>query len=124
MAMRSPMPAVSRRSRRLLITVVTVLLLVILLSSAVNLYADWLWFQEVSFTQVMSTTLRTRVLLFVLFGGVSAAVIAANLVIAFALRPSYRPMSLEQQNLERYRLAITPRLKEGQVHYFQPGAGD
>ncbi|MCW2502233.1 MAG: integral rane protein [Actinomycetia bacterium] len=111
MAMRSPMPAVSRRSRRLLITVVTVLLLVILLSSAVNLYADWLWFQEVSFTQVMSTTLRTRVLLFVLFGGVSAAVIAANLVIAFALRPSYRPMSLEQQNLERYRLAITPRFR-------------
>ena len=32
-----------------------------------------------------------------------AAIIAANLIIAYRLRPPFRPMSLEQQNLERYR---------------------
>jgi len=109
--MRSPLPSVSRRNRRVLITVVTLLLLIIVLSSSVNLYADWLWYREVGFTEVMSTTLRTRLALFVLVGGVVAAIVAANLLIAFKLRPAYRPMSLEQQNLERYRLAITPRFK-------------
>jgi len=28
---------------------------------------------------------------------------------AFRLRPIFAPMSLEQQNLERYRMAIAPR---------------
>jgi uncharacterized membrane protein (UPF0182 family) len=108
-AMRSPLQSVSRRNRRVLITVVTLLLLVIVLSSTVNLYADWLWYGEVGFTDVMSTTLRTRLVLFVLVGGAVAVFVAANLLIAFRLRPAYRPMSLEQQNLERYRLTITPR---------------
>jgi uncharacterized membrane protein (UPF0182 family) len=109
--MRSPLPSVSQRNRRVLITVVTLLLLVIVLSSSVNLYADWLWFGEVGFTEVMSTVLRTRLVLFLLVGGLVAALVAANLLIAFKLRPAYRPMSLEQQNLERYRLAITPRFR-------------
>ncbi|HEY3002557.1 MAG TPA: UPF0182 family protein, partial [Kribbellaceae bacterium] len=107
--MRPPLPSVSRRSRRVLITVATLVLLIIVLSSGVNLYADWLWFSEVGFTEVMSTMLRTRLLLFVIFGASVGLFVAANLVIAFKLRPAYRPMSLEQQNLERYRLAITPR---------------
>jgi uncharacterized membrane protein (UPF0182 family) len=95
----------------MLITVVTVLLLVIVMSSFVNLYADWLWFSEVGFPEVMSTMLRTRVLLFLVVGGVAAVIVGANLLVAFALRPAYRPMSLEQQNLERYRLAVTPRFR-------------
>lgn len=111
MTMRSPLPPVSRRNRRVLITVVALLLLIIVLSSSVNLYADYLWYGEVGFTEVMSTTLRTRLMLFLLVGGVVAAIVAANLLVAFKLRPAYRPMSLEQQNLERYRLAITPRFK-------------
>ncbi len=109
MAMRSPLPSVSRRNRRVLITVVTLLFLLIVASSSVNVYADWLWYGEVGYREVMSTALRTRLVMFLLVGGAVAAIVAANLLVAFRLRPAYRPMSLEQQNLERYRLAITPR---------------
>ena len=37
--------------------------------------------------------------------------IGANMVIAFRVRPPFRPMSSEQQNLERYRVALEPRKK-------------
>jgi uncharacterized membrane protein (UPF0182 family) len=40
-----------------------------------------------------------------------AGVIAANLLVAYRFRPPFRPMSLEQQNLERYRSALEPRRK-------------
>ncbi|HEV2088390.1 MAG TPA: UPF0182 family protein, partial [Cryptosporangiaceae bacterium] len=85
------------------------LVLLILLSTAINLYVDWLWFDEVGYTQVFSTPLLTQLSLFALFGVGMALVVWANLVIAYRLRPTYRPMSLEQQNLERYRLAVSPR---------------
>jgi uncharacterized protein len=73
------------------------------------MYVDWLWFGEVGFRQVFTTGLRTRILLFVLFGLLMAGIIAANLLIAYRFRPPFRPMSLEQQNLERYRTALEPR---------------
>ena len=38
-----------------------------------------------------------------------AAIIGVNIWIAYRLRPPFRPMSAEQQNLERYRVAIEPR---------------
>lgn len=111
MVMRSPLPSVSRRSRRVLITVVVLLLLLVGLSTTANYYTDWLWFDEVGYTEVQTTMLRTRLLLFFVFGLGMAVIVAANLIIAFRLRPAYRPMSLEQQNLERYRLALTPRFR-------------
>lgn len=103
------MPVLSRRARRIVAIVVAVVAVIVGLLVAVNLYADWLWFSEVGYTDVFSTVVRTRLLLFVVFGALMAAIVAANLIIAFRLRPDYRPMSMEQQNLERYRLALTPR---------------
>src|SRR6266550_768728 len=49
------------------------------------------------------------VLLVVILGVLMALVVGANLVLAYRLRPPFRPMSMEQQNLERYRTAIEPR---------------
>ncbi len=111
MAMRPPPYRISRRTR-LLIPVV--FLLVVLLSgfgALVGLYTDVLWFREVHYSQVFTTILGTRVIMFVLFGAGMAFLVGANLTIAHALRPQFRPMSLEQQNLERYRSAIEPRLR-------------
>jgi uncharacterized membrane protein (UPF0182 family) len=82
--------------------------LVVLFLVFTALYTDRLWFGEVGFTKVFDTVLRTRLLLFVLFGTLMAAAVATNLVVAYRLRPPFTPSSLEQRNLERYRDALAP----------------
>ena len=90
---------------------VVILLLLILGGVFVSVYTDWLWFKETgTFTTVFSTVLKTKLLLFVIFGLFMAVVIGINIAVAYRVRPPFRPMSLEQQNLERYRLAIEPYL--------------
>src|SRR5829696_81293 len=106
-----PVPTLSRRAKIIIGVVVLLVLALSVLSSLVRLYVDWLWFGEVAYRQVFTTGLRTRILLFVVFGLLMTAVIAANLLLAYRFRPPFRPMSLEQQNLERYRSALEPRRK-------------
>jgi uncharacterized membrane protein (UPF0182 family) len=76
----------------------------------VSLYTDLLWFRETGFSKVFTTVLQTKLLLFFLFGLLMAAVVGANIVVAYRTRPPFRPLSLEQQNLERYRVALEPFL--------------
>ncbi|MCU1692201.1 MAG: hypothetical protein JWM64_1292, partial [Frankiales bacterium] len=44
------------------------------------------------------------------FGLLMAVSVGANVTVAYRVRPPFRPMSLEQQNLERYRVAVEPYL--------------
>jgi uncharacterized membrane protein (UPF0182 family) len=85
--------------------------LLVLGGVGVSLYTDLLWFRSVDFATVFTTVLRTKVLLFVLFGLLMMLVVGANVAIAYRGRPPFRPMSLEQQNLERYRVAVEPFLR-------------
>ena len=84
MAMRPslPVPSLSRRANIIVDVVVLLVLVLSVLGSFVRMYVDWLWFGEVGYRQVFTTGLRTRVLLFFLFGVLMAVVIAANLIIA------------------------------------------
>jgi uncharacterized membrane protein (UPF0182 family) len=109
--MRPPMPSMnlSRRSKIILGVVAAMILLFILAGSLVGVYVNWLWFGEVGFRSVYRTILFTRIALFFIFGLLMAAIIGVNIWIAYRIRPPFRPMSAEQQNLERYRLAIEPR---------------
>ena len=111
MVMRQPMPAIelSRRGRIALGVAGALIVLLIVALSLVNVYTNWLWFGSVGFRGVYSTILRTRVILFLIFGLVMAAVLVGNVLLAYRLRPPFRPMSTEQQNLERYRVAVEPR---------------
>ncbi|HEV7656363.1 MAG TPA: UPF0182 family protein [Mycobacteriales bacterium] len=104
-----PVPSLSRRAKIIIGVVVLLVLVLSVLGSLVRMYVDWLWFGEVGFRQVFTTGLRIRILLFFLFGVLMALVIAVNLFLAYRFRPPFRPMSLEQQNLERYRSALEPR---------------
>ena len=83
-------------------------LLLILLLVGNGIYTETLWFDEVGFGGVYSTVLQTRLLLFALFGAAMAAVVALNVVIAHRVRPAFRPPSLEQQSLDRYRVGLEP----------------
>ncbi len=85
------------------------IVLLILAGSLVNVYTDYLWFGEVGYRKVFSAILRTRIVLFVVFGLAMALIIGGNVLLAYRLRPPFRPMSQEQQNLERYRIALEPR---------------
>src|SRR5919112_596010 len=60
--------------------------------------------------RVTAGVLLTRLLLFLAVGLAMALVIAANLYLAYRLRPLLRPHSAEQATLERYRMVIAPRL--------------
>jgi uncharacterized membrane protein (UPF0182 family) len=110
-AMRPPIPSLtlSRRAKIGLIVVAAIIVLFIIASSLVGVYVNWLWFGSVGFRQVYSSVIETRFSLFFIFGLIMALGIGANLVVAYAARPPFRPMSAEQQNLERYRVILEPR---------------
>ncbi len=98
-----------RRRPRIAVPVVVVLALLVFLGSRfVGLYTDLLWFREVGYSRVFTTVLWARIGLFAVAALVMALVVGANIVIARRLRPPFRPQSMEQQNLERYRSAIDP----------------
>lgn len=101
-------PQFKRRRGPLPITIGILVVIGVALVSMSGFYADWLWFKSVDFTSVWSTVLLTKIELFVTGGLLTAAVILANIVIAFKRRPLYVPMSIEADNLERYRAQIEP----------------
>jgi uncharacterized membrane protein (UPF0182 family) len=112
-AMRPEMPSirVSRRGKITIGVLVSLFLLISALGSLVRVYTNWLWFGEVGYREVFSSILWTRVLLFLLFGLLLAAVVGTNVLLAYRMRPPFRPISQEQENLERYRVALEPHKK-------------
>ncbi|MEU8022783.1 MULTISPECIES: UPF0182 family membrane protein [Micromonospora] len=106
----SPLPRMSRRGRVTIGVLVGVFVLFTLLGWGVQAWTDWLWFDEVRYTQVFTGVLATRLLLFLVVGLAMALVVGGNLWLAHRLRPKLRPHSLEQATLERYRMVLGPRL--------------
>ena len=106
----SPLPRMSRRGRVTIGVLVGVFVLFTLVGWGVNAWTDWLWFDEVRYTQVFTGVLATRLLLFLVIGLGMAAIIGGNLWLAHRLRPQLRPHSVEQATLERYRMMLSPRL--------------
>ena len=113
MAMRPEMPSIriSRRGKLLIGVLAAIIVLLSVLGSLVSVYTNWLWFGEVGYRHVYRTVLLTRLVLFLLVGLVLAGLIGANVYLAYRMRPPFRPVSQEQENLERYRVAIEPRKK-------------
>ncbi|MEV4120869.1 UPF0182 family protein [Micromonospora sp. NPDC049645] len=106
----SPLPRMSRRGRVTIAVLVGVFVLFTLLGWGVQAWTDWLWFDEVRYTEVFTGVLLTRLVLFLAIGLGMAVVVGGNLWLAYRLRPRLRPHSVEQATLERYRMALSPRL--------------
>ncbi|MCY9555951.1 UPF0182 family protein, partial [Paenibacillus apiarius] len=100
----------SRRGRVTIGVLIGVFILFTLLGWGVNAWTDWLWFDEVRYTQVFTGVLATRLLLFLVVGVGMALLVGGNLWLAHRLRPKMRPHSAEQATLERYRMLLSPRL--------------
>jgi uncharacterized protein len=103
-----PLPPFNRRVKTVIALVVAFVVLLILASVFVGQYTNLLWFRSVGYSSVFSRRLVTELLLFFMFGTVMAVVVAANVVLAYRLRPPFRPVSQEQDQLERYRHALEP----------------
>jgi len=92
----------------LVITAAIVGAAIVALIATSGFYADWLWFKSVDFTSVWKTVLATKAELFAVSGLLTTAIILANIALAFRKRPLYAPISIEADNLERYRGQIEP----------------
>ena len=100
-------PAPSGRSRALLGTAAVLVVGFFLLSAFTDVWTDRLWFDNLGYAQVFNKVLGTRVLLFVLFGGLMGGFVALNVVIAFRRRPAFGP-GPGDPSIERYRDALDP----------------
>src|SRR4051812_4862915 len=109
--MRPPVsvPTLSRRAKLVIGAIAVLLVLFTAIGTLTNVYVDYLWFAETHFTEVFWTELQTRALLFAVAGVAMGGAVALAVYLAYRYRPTFRPMSLEQQNLERYRQSLEPR---------------
>ena len=98
----------SRGARTLLITAAILAALAILFAMFAGFWTDWLWYRSVDYTSVYRTQMVTRAVMFVVFGLLMALAVGFNIWLAHRLRPPLSAMSMEQQNLDRYRMSIAP----------------
>ena len=97
-----------RRRGALLPTLLVLGVLVVLVVIATRVWVDLLWFQSVGFSDVFTTTLWVRALLFLIGALLAGGSIALSLSLGYRTRPVYAPVSLEQASLDRYREQVEP----------------
>ncbi|MEU7026906.1 UPF0182 family protein [Streptomyces sp. SBR177] len=98
----------SRRARTLLMTLGVLAVLAMVFVMFAGFWTDWLWFRSVHYSSVFTTTLWTKIGLFLVFGLLMALAVGLNVWLAYRLRPPLSAMSLEQQSLDRYRMGVAP----------------
>jgi uncharacterized membrane protein (UPF0182 family) len=101
-------PGERRKIGALPLTIIILTALAVLLVSLSGFYVDYLWFRSVEYSEVWTKLLTTRAALFLIFGLVTSLVIVTNILIAYKRRPIYVPLTVEADNLERYRAQIEP----------------
>ncbi|WP_422397086.1 UPF0182 family protein [Streptomyces gobiensis] len=101
----------SRRAKTLLLTAGVLAVLAMLFVMFAGFWTDWLWYRSVNYTSVFTKTLWTKIGMFAVFGVLMTLAVGFNIWLAHRLRPPLSAMSLEQQNLDRYRAGIAPYKK-------------
>ncbi|GAA1985959.1 UPF0182 family protein [Catenulispora subtropica] len=99
-----------RRTRVLAITLVILVLLIAAFLLFDTVYTSYLWYRSVGVAHVYRTRMVTEAVLFLVFGALMAVVVGANIWLAHRFRPPLTGVSLEQQALDRYRMALGPFL--------------
>src|SRR5438093_8758119 len=95
--------------------IVLVIVVIGVLASLARFYTDVLWFDEVGFTSVLWTSLRTEFMVGLIVGALAAAFVWANLLIAGRAAPAYRMARFEvvgrPDPLDRYRDTMGPYVR-------------
>lgn len=105
MVQRAPLPP---RVRYAIIGVVALVALIVLGLVADGIVVNDLFYGQLGYASVYTKILATKVELFAAVAVIFAVLLGVDIVVAYRLRPPYRPMTAEQQALERYRVAIEP----------------
>ena len=102
----APSQATPSRTRRILaITFAIIAALVVAFFVFANLYADWLWYDQLDFESVLVTQWVARIVMFVVgFLGMAVPVWLA-IQLAYRLRPVYARLSSQ---LDRYQEVVEP----------------
>src|SRR5689334_17740103 len=100
-------PGFDRRRRVLVPTLVTLAALLFVGSIFTNIWTDRLWYRSVGYGSVFSTMLLTKVALFLVLGGLFAALVLLNAIMAWRLRPDVLPTRRDDPAF-RYRVALVP----------------
>ncbi len=107
-----PALAQVRWPRLVLPVIACVIGLIVLVAIVAGIWTDWLWFSAVHYTSVFGTTYGTRWAMFFIAGLFMALITGANAVLAYRLRPIYRPVPTPGGDSgtagDSYRLAIDP----------------
>ncbi len=82
--------------------------LLISLRGIAGFYTDYLWFEEVGYTDVWRGLLVAKALPAVVFTAAFFVLILVNLIIADRLAPRFRPPGPEEELVERYRQVVGP----------------
>lgn len=99
----------SRRRRGPLLPTIGVLVGVVIAFLVLSrFWTEWLWFDQLGYSQVLLTQWGTRAGLFVAAFLLMGGVIWLNLRLAYKNRPMYVPTTPQQRDLERYREAFEP----------------
>ncbi len=102
----SPPPATPSRTRRVIaITLAIIAALVVAFFVFASLYADWLWFDQLGFTEVLLTQWIARVVMFVVGFLGMAVPVWLSIQLAYRLRPVYARLSSQ---LDRYQEVVEP----------------
>ena len=107
--MSTPTVRLSRRRNAVLPFLIIVAALIVVLAIYTNIWTDWLWYGSIGFTDVYTHLLFVRIGLFISFGLIMAAVVAANVAIAHRVRPRTRAAGAASPMLERYRMMLESR---------------
>src|SRR6476646_7762257 len=105
------MPKLTRRSRILIAVALAVVVLLLFGPRLIDTYVNWLWFGELGYRSVFTTTLVTRVVVFLVAGVVMGAIVFAALALAYRTRPVFVPTVGPNDPVARYRTAVMTRLR-------------
>lgn len=103
-------PAREKSPRAMISTLITLAVAMVVISIFTSIWTEKLWFDSVDYLSVFTTLLGTRVGLFIAFFILTAAIIGANLLVAYRNRPI--ELGLRRNDpAARYRYALAPILK-------------
>ncbi|MEV4688763.1 UPF0182 family protein [Microbacterium sp. LWH3-1.2] len=102
----APTPATPSRTRRVIaITLAVIAALVVAFFIFASLYADWLWYDQLGFSEVLLTQWVARVVMFVVGFLGMAVPVWLSIQLAYRLRPVYARLSSQ---LDRYQEVVEP----------------
>jgi uncharacterized membrane protein (UPF0182 family) len=105
------MPKLTRRSRILIGIALAVVVLLLIGPRLIDTYVDWLWFGELGYRSVFTTTLVTRLIVFLVAALLVGGVVFAALALAYRNRPVFVPTAGPNDPVARYRTSVMARLR-------------